>query len=118
MEWKDIDFDHAIMQVRRTSQYLPDMGIFEDETKNQSSNRTIKIPQNAVNDLKRYKVYQLEMQLKVGDRWQETDRIFTTEFGTSLHPDTLSRWFSDFIKAHSDVLPPISLHSLDIQTRP
>lgn len=112
LEWKDIDFDHAIMQVRRTSQYLPDMGIFEDETKNQSSNRTIKIPQNAVNDLKRYKVYQLEMQLKVGDRWQETDRIFTTEFGTPLHPDTLSRWFSEFIKAHSDVLPPISLHSL------
>ena len=112
LEWKDIDFDNAIMQVQRTSLYLPDMGVFEDDTKNRSSNRVIKLPQTAVSDLKQYRRYQLEMRLKVGDRWQETDRIFTTEFGAPLHPDTLSRWFSAFIKAHSDVLPPISLHSL------
>lgn len=100
------------MQVRRTSQYLPDMGVFEDDTKNRTSNRIIKIPQTAVNDLKQYRKHQLEMRLKVGDRWQETDRIFTTEFGAPLHPDTLSSWFSSFVKAHSDALPPISLHSL------
>ena len=112
LEWKDIDFDTAIMQVRRTSQYLPDMGVFEDDTKNRTSTRVIKIPRTAVNDLKQYCKYQLEMRLKVGDRWQETDRIFTTEFGAPLHPDTLSNWFSSFVKAHRDVLPPISLHSL------
>lgn len=100
------------MQVRRTSQYLPDMGVFEDDTKNRTSNRIIKIPQTAVNDLKQYRKHQLEMRLKVGDRWQKTDRIFTTEFGAPLHPDTLSSWFSSFVKAHSDILPPISLHSL------
>lgn len=112
LEWKDINFDNAIMQVQRSSLYLPDMGVFEDETKNRSSNRVIKLPQTAISDLKKYRRYQLEMRLKVGDRWQETDRIFTTEFGAPLHPDTLSRWFSAFVKAHSDVLPPISLHSL------
>lgn len=112
LEWKDIDFDKSIMQICRSSLYLPDKGIFEDDTKNRSSNRVIKLPQSAVNDLKQYRKYQLQMRLKVGDRWQETDRIFTTEFGAPLHPDTLSRWFSKFIKAHSDVLPPISLHSL------
>ncbi|MGN0499206.1 MAG: tyrosine-type recombinase/integrase [Acutalibacteraceae bacterium] len=29
-----------------------------------------------------------------------------------LHPDRLTSWFSKFVKAHSDVLPPISIHSL------
>nr|WP_310753373.1 site-specific integrase [Ruminococcus sp.] len=72
----------------------------------------MKLPQSAVNDLRQYRKYQLEMRLRVRDRWQETDRIFTTEFGAPLHPDTLSSWFSAFVKAHSDKLPPISLHSL------
>lgn len=112
LEWSDVDFDNATLQVCRSSLYLPDKGVFEDETKNRTSNRVIKLPQTAVNDLKLYRKYQMEMRLRVGDRWQETDRIFTTDFGAPLHPDTLSRWFSAFVKAHSDVLPPISLHSL------
>lgn len=112
LEWSDVDFDNAILQVCRSSLYLPEKGVFEDETKNRTSNRVIKLPQTAVNDLKLYRKYQLEMRLKVGDRWQETDRIFTTDFGAPLHPDTLSRWFSAFVKVYSDELPPISLHSL------
>lgn len=112
LEWADVDFDNSTLQVCRSSLYLPDKGVFEDETKNRTSNRVIKLPQTAVNDLKLYRKYQFEMRLRVGDRWQETDRIFTTDFGAPLHPDTLSRWFSAFVNAHSDELPPISLHSL------
>ena len=40
-----------------------------------------------------------------------TGFIFTNNTGKPLHPDTVSSWFSDFIKAHKE-LPPISLHSL------
>lgn len=112
LEWADVDFDNSTLQVCRSSLYLPDKGVFEDETKNRTSNRVIKLPQTAVNDLKLYRKYQFEMRLRVGDRWQETNRIFTTDFGAPLHPDTLSRWFSAFVNAHSDELPPISLHSL------
>ncbi len=91
LKWSDVDFENATLQVCRSSLYLPDKGVFEDETKNRTSNRVIKLPQTAVDDLKLYRKYQLEMRLRVGDRWQETDRIFTTDFGTPLHPDTLSR---------------------------
>ena len=48
----------------------------------------------------------------MGDRWQNSLKIFTTAEGKPLHPDTLSRWFSKFIKAHSDELPPVTIHSL------
>lgn len=112
LNWSDIDFDSSIMQVCRSSLYLPDRGIFEDETKNQTSNRVIKLPQTAINDLRAYRKYQIEKRLSMGDRWHESDRIFTNDEGMPLHPDTLSRWFSKFVAAHSDKLPHISVHSL------
>lgn len=112
LEWSDVNFDTCTLQVCRSSLYLPDKGIFEDETKNATSNRIIKLSQTAINDLKIYKLWQLEQRLRMGDRWVSTNRIFTTNEGYPLHPDTLSRWFSKFIKAHSDKLPPITIHSL------
>lgn len=112
LNWSDVDFNNCTLQVRRSSLYLPDKGIFEDETKNATSNRIIKLPQTAIKDLKEYKLWQLEQRFKMGDRWVESNRIFTTNDGQPLHPDTLSRWFSKLVKTHSDVLPPISLHSL------
>jgi len=112
LEWSDVNFDTCTLSVCRTSLYLPDKGIFEDETKNATSNRIIKLSQSAMADLKTYKVWQLEQRLKVGDKWTGSDRIFTTDEGKPLHPDTLSSWFSKFIKSHSDKLPYITIHSL------
>ena len=112
LEWSDIDFEKATLQVCRSSLYLPDRGIFEDDTKNATSNRIIKLSQTAVNDMKAYKLYQMEHSFRIGDQWKGSQKIFTTAEGKPLHPDTLSRWFSNFIKAHSDVLPPVTIHSL------
>lgn len=112
LNWSDIDFDNSTMQVCRSSLYLPDRGIYEDETKNQTSNRVIKLPQTAISDLKAYRKYQIEKRLSMGDKWNESDRIFTNDEGMPLHPDTLSRWFSKFVAAQSDNLPHISVHSL------
>ena len=112
LEWSDIDFEKATLRVCRSSLYLPDRGIFEDDTKNATSNRIIKLSQTAINDMKAYKLYQMEHSFKIGDQWKGSQKIFTTAEGKPLHPDTLSRWFSNFIKAHSDVLPPVTIHSL------
>lgn len=112
LNWSDVDFDNSTLQICRSSLYLPDKGVFEDDTKNRTSNRVIKLPQTAIADLKQYRVHQRQTRLLMGDRWHESDRIFTTIDGLPLHPDTLSRWFSKFIKAHANELPYISLHSL------
>lgn len=112
LTWDDIDFENATLQVCRSSMYLPDKGIFEDETKNTSSYRVIKVPATVLNDLRAYRPIQIEQQLRMGDQWHESDRIFTSYDGRPLHPDTLSGWFSAFMKSHTDVLPYITLHSL------
>lgn len=112
LKWSDIDFKKSIMEIKRTLQYLPDRGIFENETKTKSSNRVIKLPQTVISDLKSYKVWQIKQRLLVGDKWMESDYIFTNDFGEPLRPDSLSSWFSRLIKAHSDTLPYVTLHSL------
>ena len=110
LEWKDIDFENQIMYIRRSSLYLPKKGVFTDEVKTDSSERVIKLPQVAVNTLKVYKKWQNEERLRMGDKWQDTDRIFTSLLGNPMHPDNLTCWFHDFIEQTD--LPQISIHSL------
>ncbi len=110
LEWKDIDFEHEILHVRRESLYLKGRGVFEDTPKNLSSIRSLKIPSEALEILKTYKHWQAEQRIALGDKWRNSDRIFVTWDGQPIHPDTLSGWFHEFIKKND--LPEICLHSL------
>ena len=110
LEWSDFDKKNGLLNISKTMQYLPDRGVFQDDTKNESSNRVIKLSKSAVNALNAQHRWQLEQQLKVGSYWKRSNKIFTSPYGDPIHPDTLSGWFHDFV-ARSD-LPPIHLHSL------
>lgn len=110
LEWKDIDWKNNLLRVCRSSLYSPEKGIFVDETKNNTSNRTIKMPGAAGSMLWDYKRWQAEQRLQLGDQWQDNDRLFTAWNGTPIHPDLITNWFHDFIKKHG--LPDISIHSL------
>ncbi len=110
LEWKDIDWNNRVITVRRSSMYLPKRGIFEDETKNKTSCRSIKVPSIAFDMLRDYQIYQTEQRLQMGDKWHNTDRLFTKWDGTPMHPDSLTSWFHDFISRSG--LPDISIHSL------
>jgi integrase len=72
--------------------------------------RTIKLPNQAFDLLKDYRVWQLEQRFMMGDRWEDCDRIFTKWDGTPLHPDSVTQYFNNFI-SRTD-LPKISIHSL------
>lgn len=110
LEWKDINFKHAIINVSRSSLYLPGKGIFTDETKNTSSIRPIKVPDHVIQLLKKYRLQQKEQRLKLGDRWQNSGRILVQWNGAPIHPSTVTNWFHTFI-LNSD-LPDIHLHSM------
>ena len=43
-------FDKQMLHIWRSSQYLPEIGVFEDETKNASSKRIIKLSKTAVKE--------------------------------------------------------------------
>ena len=110
LNWSDIDFDNRTISISRSSLYLPSKGIFIDETKNQSSNRVIKAPATAIKSLRALQKWQLTQKFTLGMYWNSSDIVFTAQDGTPMHPDTLSRWFADFIKKTD--LPNIHIHSL------
>ena len=110
LEWKDIDFEHSIINVNRSSLYLPEKGIFTDETKNNSSIRPVKVPDYVIQLLKKYRLQQKEQRLKLGDQRQDSGRILVQWNGVPIHPSTVTNWFHKFI-CNSD-LPDIHLHSM------
>lgn len=110
LKWDDVDFDTQTISISRSSLYLPGKGVFEDETKTDSSNRVIKIPTAAANSLRSMRIWQTRQRLALGESWTNTDFIFTAQDGTPMHPDTLSGWFHDFIRKTD--LPQIHIHSL------
>ncbi len=110
LEWPDIDFTNFLIDISRSSLYLSDRGVFDDDTKTNSSKRVIKVPTVAVEMLKEHKRQQITERLKLGDKWVESNKVFTQWNGKPIHPDTITGWFARFIKRHD--LPPIHLHSL------
>ena len=114
LEWHDIDFDHALISIRRTSQYIAGQGIIEDCTKNTSSYRAIKISSSVISMLKAYRLHQTEARFKAGALWNpdraEHPRLFTRPDGLPINPDSLTSWFRDFINRTD--LPAIHIHSL------
>lgn len=110
LEWSDIDFENQVVSIQRSSLYLAERGIFEDGTKNNSSNRVIKVPLSAIKAFRSMKAWQAQQKLSLGNQWEDCGKIFTALNGSPMHPDTLSSWFHDFIKGTD--LPQIHLHGL------
>jgi integrase len=111
LEWRDIDFTNFIVNICRQSQYLAGKGIFTKEPKTESSIRVIKLSAVTVELLRKYKIWQNEYRLSIGDQWENCNRLFTAWNGTPMHPDVLSGWFEDFIK-RTDLPPETHIHTL------
>lgn len=110
LTWNDIDFEHSSININKSTQYTADLGIFEKSPKSNSSNRKIYISKTTLNLLKKYQKQQLEKKLKLGNMWGNSQRVFTTEFGKDMHPDTPSQIFKKIIKKHN--LKKICFHEL------
>ena len=48
--------------------------------------------------------------MQLGSKWQKTNRVFTTEFGGDIHPDTPTKIFDKIIKKYN--LKRITFHGL------
>ena len=96
LEWSDIDFDNKIIQVCRSSLYLPDRGVFEDETKTAGSQRSFKVSDAVIELLKQQKAWQAAQRFRLGDKWILSNRLFTSWNGSPLNPTYLTSKFRKF----------------------
>lgn len=98
LTWDDIDLETGKVIINKTTQYI-DRHIYEKETKSVNSYRINFINPYTIELLKKYKKEQLERQLKLGSKWVKTNRVFTTDFGGNIHPDTPSKILRRFLKS-------------------
>lgn len=111
LTWKDINFKDNLIDINKSSLYVSGKGIFDDETKNESSKRVIKVPQSVTDSLKQLQIEQFhKRQMLTDEDWQDCDKVFKASNGSPLHPDTLSSWFKRFLKRHN--LPNCHIHTL------
>ncbi len=110
LTWNDIDFDKSLININKTTQYLPGYGIFEKSTKSETSNRVIYITDATKQILKKYQFEQYQKRMLLGDKWQNSNRVFTTDYGADMHPDTPSKILEKIIQKYN--LKRITFHGL------
>ena len=110
LEWGDIDFENGTITVSRTSNHSSKQGIYTKEPKTENSIRTMAISNMLIEQLREYRVWYLRNAENWGDKWIETDRIFTGERGGPIDPNRFDAWLKR-LKRNVD-LPPFTVHSL------
>ena len=110
LTWQDVDFKNSTININKATQYTKELGIFEKSTKSETSNRVVYISESTLKILKKYQIEQLEKKMQLGNKWQGSERVFTSELGGEMHPDTPSLIFKKIIKKHN--LKEICFHEL------
>lgn len=110
LEWKDIDFEHDLIHVRRTSQYTSEKGIYTDTTKTRKSKRVSKMPASIMNLLRQFKADQNEEARRLGTKWKDYDRLFTKWNGAPMNPQTPFEWLKGYCERIG--IPFRNIHSL------
>ena len=110
LEWKDIDFEHDLIHVRRPSQYTSEKGIYTDTTKTRKSKRVSKMPASIMNLLRQFKADQNEEARRLGTKWEDYDRLFTKWNGAPMNPQTPFEWLKGYCERIG--IPFRNIHSL------
>lgn len=110
LTWNDIDFKKSTIDINKVTQYVTGYGIFEKTTKSDTSNRIVYITPTTLQILKKYKSEQHKLKLLLGNKWQNSNRVFTTDYGGDMHPDTPSKILEKLIKKYN--LKRITFHGL------
>ena len=110
LNWTDIDLRNGVISITKSLLYTPNKGVYEDTTKSRQSQRAVNIPLDMIALLKTYKLEQNKTAFKLGDQWQNSGKVFTSDSGGTMHPDTLSSWYKKFINRHN--LPDSHIHTL------
>lgn len=107
MKWEKVNFERGEILVDRSMSYLPDRGIYEGPTKTGKA-RYISVPRQTVSLLKKYRTWQMEQRLKMGDLWQDNGLLFTRQNGAPLNPGAINMELTLFCKRHG--LPHLNPH--------
>lgn len=113
LKWEVVDFKNNCIHICNNLLYTPDVGIYEDSTKTEHSDRFVDLPIETMDLLREYRKWYLSEMRKYGDLWNNTNYLFFQEkvgnVGKPLHPDTINGYLDNFSKRYN--LPHINPHA-------
>lgn len=109
LEWKDIDFENNVITIGRISVYSKEQGTITGTPKTKKGFRSLKVPDVVINAILELKEEQDKMKSKLGDRWNDTGRLFTAWNGNSMGPDTPRHWLEKFCE--QEKIRHVNVHS-------
>lgn len=94
LRWSDIDFEHAVIHIRRNRLSATEVGGYEKEPKTKSSIRDIPLAESLVNDLKNY--YQW-FDVAIPDFSNKLDEYYLASniYRGPLYPGVLKGWLKE-----------------------
>jgi integrase len=111
LEWKHINFEKGTVLIEQSITDATGVGVKVKATKNGRS-RIVSLPLPLLQMLKKLKFQRTNERLLIGDRWEWKEHffIFANEFGKPIRPDSISQWWSRFIKKNK--IKKIRFHDL------
>ena len=109
IKWNDIDFKNNTLYIDNSLKVI-DGVVDELKAKTDYSIRTIELGNNTMELLLEYKNWQERYKKTIGDKWVETNRVFTDKYGNYMYPSTTNNILQKVIKKYD--LPKITFHEL------
>lgn len=124
LEWQDVDFDNGTIEIRQASQYLPGIGTFTKEPKNETSKRIIGLPEPVMDMLAALLHEHKIRKVKLGNKWQggslgealkseeeeKPSRLFIQADSSPAHTYTPTKQLKKSLEKKN--LPPLPFHGL------
>jgi integrase len=110
LRWSDVDLASRSMTVRHSLERIHGTGLQLSEPKSARSKRSLTIPQLSVRALVKHRISQEKLRSWAGPKWKEGDFVFTTDVGTPMPPDEVSRLLPEIL--HEAGLPKVRFHDL------
>lgn len=108
LEWSAIDLERRQIYVRQASEYIVGQPLTTKDPKTKGSKRKLSISDDIVDLLNIHKDEQAQDKNRQGEKWAESDRVFTNNTGGPMHVNTFHNWLQKFTSANK--FPPISPH--------
>lgn len=109
LKWDKVDFDANRIFICNSILYSPDVGIYESSPKTERSKRFVSLPTETMQLLRKYKTWQTEERLRLGEYYENQGFVFAQDNGKPIHPDSVTDWLNKFSTRHG--LPHINPHA-------
>ena len=107
LRWQDVSFEGASIMITHTRVTAAGKAV-ESEPKTRAGRRSIPLDASLTAILRTHRTSQSRDRLKAGGAYEDSGYLLADELGCPYHPDSISGWFDDRVKASG--LPRIRLH--------